>query len=414
MRPLVAWANAHLPRGVRAALLVAFASAGCSLLLAHDASQCSRDADCEALGLAQATCDVATKVCKLPSGGGGQGGDGAGSGGGAAGRSGGAGTAGSVGGTALAGGEAGMPDGGSAAHGGAIDVAGSGGSGGSMIIGGSGGKASGGSGSGGAAPVPNWTTLPKVDNAVRVRVRSFCSGPLWLHVANANTTLMPDDVQLTTGNEQSYSAPLDWAEARVAAFGTGPRLALLDKVDLSITGGTSYYSLQYLDGFGLPMQVGGFGGTCTAQQTKTCNARQKDVATCPENFLQDGARCVSASVYCQVPANQTSAYCHALDAAIAGCSGCPGGTTPEVYAGSGPYAAQARLGAALNRGMLSAPDSTDASKFFTQPPYNTYARWVHGLCPDIMSFPNDFYGASGVIYPNCSGTELRITFCPAR
>ena len=314
-----------------------------------------------------------------------------------------------------------MPDGG-AAQGGVIDAAGRGGSsgtgtGGSTNKGGSGGTggmAVGGSGNGGAAPVPDWSTLPAPGNGMRVRVRSFCEGSLWLHLANNASTLLPDDVQLANGREQAYIAPSDWPAARIAAFGTGPRKDLLDKIDLSIAAGSAYYSLQYLDGFGLPMQVGGVGGNCTALQTKTCNAHQSDVATCPEDFLKQGARCLSASVHCQVPANQVTPYCHAFDSAIAACSGCPGGSTPEVYAGSGPYSTQPKFGAALNRGMLAEPDSTDASKFYKQPPYNSYAKWLLTLCPDVLAFPNDSYGKSGVVYPNCSASELRITFCPAR
>ena len=95
-----------------------------------------------------------------------------------------------------------------------------------------------------------------------------------------------------------------------------------------------------------------------------------------------------------------------------GCASYAGATTPEVYACSGLFATEPRLCAALNRGMLDAPDNGDDELFYVNEPYNTYARWVHERCPGIYAFSYDDWLAQGG-FRSCEGTELRITFCPA-
>jgi len=67
---------------------------------------------------------------------------------------------------------------------------------------------------------------------------------------------------------------------------------------------------------------------------------------------------------------------------------------------------------ALNRGMTNNPDSDDASLFYQDPPYNTYAKWSHEVCPDIYAFSYDDWLAQGG-FRSCDGTELRISFCPS-
>jgi hypothetical protein len=68
--------------------------------------------------------------------------------------------------------------------------------------------------------------------------------------------------------------------------------------------------------------------------------------------------------------------------------------------------------AALNRGMTRDPDNANASLYYKNPPYNTYSKWVHDVCPDIYAFSYDDWQSHGG-FRACSGNELRITFCPS-
>jgi hypothetical protein len=65
--------------------------------------------------------------------------------------------------------------------------------------------------------------------------------------------------------------------------------------------------------------------------------------------------------------------------------------------------------------MLQAPDSTDATLYYQNAPFNPYAQWVHQTCPGIYAFPYDDYpstaGQSG--FRSCAADRLDITFCPA-
>ena len=410
MPAIASRARAKAPRATPVALLVGLLVAGCSALLADDATQCSQDRDCSSFG-PSSVCNLATKVCVTGGGGAGQ-----------------AGTAGSSAGS-TSGGDAGMPDAGSS-QGGSAEVAGASGSvgmagmgnvagtGNAAGTGGTGGTVSTGGtgGSGGEAPIPGWDVLAPLSSGVRLRVRSFCSKSLWLRVTNTSgvtLTPSPSGAELGTGMVKNYDAPGEWKEGRITAFGAGPQTGEVEKVDVSVTNGLTYYTVQYLDALGLPVEAVGFGGACAAQKVEGCKARQRDTATCPETFLSDGYRCLSARTYCLVPANQGNPYCHALDSAITSCAACPGGTTVDAYAGIGPYGGEARLAAALNRGMTADPDNKDASQFYKKTPHNTYARWARGLCPDTLAFPHDDYGAP-VPYKNCDAKELRVTFCPAR
>jgi len=392
---------------------------GCSVLLHDNAAQCFNDRDCERLGFQHWTCDPAGKVCisgagaaessdgsvtgrASDAGGGAMGGSTAGLPGGSAGStgnsSGGAGSAGSS-----SGGSAGSSSGGSAGSS-------SGGSAGSS----SGGSA--GSVDGGMMVIPDWPALAPVSSGVRVRIRSFCTQPLWVRATSQQSgTLMPDDSALKAGGIVSLSAPAEWLSGEILVYGSGPRAVLLHEMSVSVSRGITYFGLQYLNLFGLPVEVAAYGGSCSASaHTRSCSAHESDVATCPETFLKDGSRCLSPSSYCSIPANQPAAYCHALDTAIGSCRGCPAGSTLDVYAGTGAYGPEARLAAALNRGMTSQPDNSNAFLYYQQTPYNTYAKWVHGLCPAAIAFSHDDFGTTVPLYPSCDASELRITLCPAR
>ncbi len=67
--------------------------------------------------------------------------------------------------------------------------------------------------------------------------------------------------------------------------------------------------------------------------------------------------------------------------------------------------------AALNRGMTDDPDNDDMTLYYQNEPHNTYAKWVHEICPNIYAFSYDDWNAHGG-FRSCSGNELRITFCP--
>ena len=174
------------------------------------------------------------------------------------------------------------------------------------------------------------------------------------------------------------------------------------------------FNVTYVDWVGLPLEIKGIGGNCTAANATTgCYAQESRVTSgCPEGFLRDGKKCLSARTYCLNPVNQGSAYCHALDGAIRSCPNCFGGTTGDVYACAGPYAEQPRMCAALNRGMVTSPDNGNSSLYYQNGPYNTYSKWVHQVCPDIYAFSYDDWLSQGG-FRACSGDELRITFCPS-
>jgi hypothetical protein len=121
-------------------------------------------------------------------------------------------------------------------------------------------------------------------------------------------------------------------------------------------------------------------------------------------------------------ANQGKPYCHALDTAIAQCAnkpGCaPGGasTTDAYSCRSGTFfGTSPKWCAALNRGMLDDPDNANSTLYYQKAPYNSYAKWVHGICPGIYAFPYDDYGhANESGFHSCiGGRQLDITFCPS-
>ena len=274
------------------------------------------------------------------------------------------------------------------------------------------------------APEPDtWDSLDPLGDGVWVRVRNRCSFPLWIHAAGSTGTLAPDDRQLASGETYDYQAPRSWSAARVTAFAGGPRSGEIDKAEMTFAPSGALaslnYNITYVDWVGLPMRIAGAGGACDASHVVGCLVPHGQLtAGCPAH-LRDGDRCQSARSYCLDPNRQGESYCHALDGAIADCAanvpGCgayAAATTPEAYACSGLLSEEPRLCAALNRGMLSAPDSANASDYYVTPPYNTYAKWVHEVCPGIYAFSYDDWLAHGG-FRSCVGSELRITFCPA-
>lgn len=300
-------------------------------------------------------------------------------------------------------------DGGSFSTGGSAPSAG-GGSGGTTP------GAGGADGTGGlVVPVGGWPEAPSGGAAVWVRARNFCPFPLWVRAQDAQGTLSPADEKLDTDEIVDFAAPAEWTAARVTAFRDGPGQGEVEKAEMTIGNGVLNYNVTYVDWVGLPLEVVGVGSGCNDQAHVTgCYAKVGELTTgCPEEFLRDGDRCQSPRSYCLNSAHQGEAFCHALDSAISSCSACPKGSTPEVYACSGPYAEEPRLCAALNRGVTANPDHATPSDYYQVAPYNTYSKWVHEVCPDIYAFSYDDWQSQGG-FRACSGNELRITFCPNR
>ncbi len=283
-----------------------------------------------------------------------------------------------------------------------------------------------------------------------LNVINNCPFPLWIHAAaNAGTVLTPDDAEITPTGVKQYALPASWPAARVNAYWEDPTNPssdpnAFDKVELTFTGGVMNYDITYVDYLALPAQVEAVDPACpktgTFDPSVACTVPVGSVLdNCPAG-LADGKRCLSANLFCSQAANQGSAYCHALDSTLATCESqqpatCGiaqqlGNGTPDVYGCSGYFDSQPPTGcttpsttchidgnewcAALNRGMLANPTSTDVTAYYQTPPYNTYAKWVHDTCPGIYAFAYDDYpstaGQGG--FRSCTAARLDVTFCP--
>jgi hypothetical protein len=147
------------------------------------------------------------------------------------------------------------------------------------------------------------------------------------------------------------------------------------------------------------------------------------IAECPDGLLS-GKRCLAPGQYCKDAANAAKPLCHALDAPVAACAastpGCAdvaGASSADAYNCNRAFGDKPKLCAAINRGILATPDATTASDFYgSATPHNTYAAWLHAICPGFQAFPYDDYGATDSFH-TCidadGGTQLNITFCPA-
>jgi hypothetical protein len=264
---------------------------------------------------------------------------------------------------------------------------------------------------------PSWPDGPDAQG-VSLRVRNFCSFPLFIGGDGMEASLSPSRVRLGRGELHNYDVPKIWSAARVNAFGAEADSDPREKVELTLFhggDGTDHlsYNVTYVDWLGLPVEITSLGGACNADQHTTgCSVPEANVRDgCPQSFLKSAGRCLSPRSYCQ-GSRLGEDYCHRFDDAIASCDGCPAGTTAEVYSCSGAYGDSPRMCAALNRGMTGDPDNADASAYYQSSPYNDYSRWVHEVCPGIYAFPYDDWLSHGG-YRDCSGgNEIRITFCP--
>lgn len=325
------------------------------------------------------------------------------------------------------------------------------GSGGAAGASGSGGAAAT-SGSGGAAGTGGGDPVNACQDPPCLNVINQCPFPLWIRAESPDRSLTPKDAKLNpggqTGNVRQYDLPSKWRVARVNAFwvdpgGPSPDPSAHDKVEVSFEGGVMNYNITYVDYLALPSQMEAIGPACLKTPSfdprVACTAPVASVlGGCPEGLLA-GKRCLSANMVCTIADNQSSPFCHALDDAIRKCAEIArdtcgiaaqqGNTTPNVYSCSGYFDNQPpgcspasptchaegnKWCAALNRGMLEDAESADVSRYYRNPPYNTYAKWVHETCPAVYAFAYDDYpaGAGQAGTRSCKADRLDVTFCP--
>jgi hypothetical protein len=270
-------------------------------------------------------------------------------------------------------------------------------------------------------PGPPYVAPPHQGNLVHVK--NGCSFPLWIHGVGGGAVLAPDNLKLNAGEMHDYAVG-DWPFAWVTAYVDGPQQNMIERAELTMfPAGVVSYRLAYIDGIGLPMELQAIGSGSDCKRVGCYVPEAEVVAQCPDGLLS-GKRCRSAGVYCNDAANAMKPYCHALDAAIAkcaqnvpGCQGAAGATTPNAYACERSFGDVPNVCAALNRGMLDDPTSSSDASFYQTPPYNSYAAWLHALCPGLYAFAYDDVKTSADPFHTCqnntNSTQLNITFCPA-
>jgi hypothetical protein len=279
----------------------------------------------------------------------------------------------------------------------------------------------------GTRTAPPFGTPTVTTSGLLVRVMNNCPFALWIRGQggdgnNGTNTLSPDNLALVKGQEQDYDAKSTFGSARVTAYRDGNQQTISQFIELNYGGGQLGYNVSYVDFLGLPVEVAAACGTtaCYAPLATLLDG-------CPANLKQSD-RCVSAGAYCSNGANASSAYCTALDGTAQqalqlsqcktdltnwlnqGHTMSQVGSTPAVYACTNFWASSPFCCAVVNRGVVNG-DSGDNCSYYKNPPFNTYAQWVHQKCPLIYAFPyDDAAGQSG--YHQCAAKEIRITFCP--
>jgi hypothetical protein len=256
-----------------------------------------------------------------------------------------------------------------------------------------------------------------------IHIKNGCSFPLWLHGDGGGGVLMPDNQKVEAGATFDYMRG-DWPFAWIDAFLDGPQQNRIERAELTFFPGTYVsYKLGYIDGIGLPMQLEAVGPGADCKPVGCYATQAQIIAGCPDGLLV-GKRCLAAGEYCKDPANADEPYCHVLDAAIAqcvastpGCADAAGASTAHAYRCDKGFGDKPELCAAVNRGMLAAPSNADEAAFYVAAPHNSYAAWLHGICPGLMAFPYDDANLLEDSFHTCvdgdGGTQLNITFCPA-
>ncbi|WP_224245488.1 beta-1,3-glucanase family protein [Hyalangium gracile] len=297
------------------------------------------------------------------------------------------------------------------------------------------------------------TTNPPTNppGTVPVRVTNNCPFTLNVTLTGVGSVALERDGAgnpiyraLGAGQSYTYATPENYPSGRVSAYKVLPSPASpreLEKAEFTFekpNGGSQllHYNLTYVDHVGLPMRItgtGSGGGCVQVQCNKSASAMQAAIDTgCPDGLrysMGGGTICLAPRSFCldgeYASDSRRGTVCTRLDSEIARCASlypgqCNPGTakTPQVYACSPPFFDQsARWCAALNRGMVDAPDSTTVSQYYnTGRPYNPYARWVHQQCGAVYAFAYDDYpmAANQAGFYTCTGgQQLSVTFCPA-
>jgi len=270
-----------------------------------------------------------------------------------------------------------------------------------------------------AFPPPTVST-----SGLLVRVMNHCPFSLWV-VGQGNsggTTLQPNNAELKTDQTRDYDAGNDFESARLTVYRDNKIGNPAQFVELNYAGGQVGYNVSYVDFVGLPAEATASCGT-TACYSPVASL----LDGCPSN-LREPDRCDSARSWCSNPNNGGQAFCKALDTpaqaamSLSQCqsdlaayraakgAGAAIGTTPSVYSCSDFWSWSPFCCAIVNRGVPAASASNSCA-YYKNPPFNTYAKWVHDKCPMIYAFPyDDAEGQSG--YHQCAAKELRITWCP--
>lgn len=292
------------------------------------------------------------------------------------------------------------------------------------------------------------TTTPPPSGTVPVKVTNKCPFNLNVLLTGVNSVSLERDSSgnpiyrnLASGQTYTYNTPGNYPAGRVSAYKTLPSPTSpreLEKAEFTLENNGSqliHYNLTYVDHVGLPMAISTVGANnCVQVQcNKTASAMQSAIDTgCPDGLrysMGGGTICLAPRSFCldgeYASDSRRGTVCTRLDSEIARCASkypgqCNPGTakTPQVYACSPPFFDQsAKWCAALNRGMVDAPDSTTVSQYYnTGKPYNQYAKWVHQQCGAVYAFAYDDYpmAANQAGFFTCSGgTQLNVTFCPA-
>jgi hypothetical protein len=293
------------------------------------------------------------------------------------------------------------------------------------------------------------TTNPPPSGTVPVKVTNKCPFNLNVLLTGVNSVSLERDASgnpiyrnLANGQSYTYYAPGSYPAGRVSAYKTLPSPSSpreLEKAEFTLeNNGTQliHYNLTYVDHVGLPMAISTVGSSTSCvnvQCNKTQSAMQSAIDTgCPDGLrysMGGGTICLAPRSFCldgeYASDSRRPSVCTRLDSEIARCASlypgqCNPGTakTPQVYACSPPFFdTSAKWCAALNRGMVDAPDSTNVASYYnTGKPYNQYAKWVHQQCGAVYAFAYDDYpmAANQAGFFTCSGgTQLNVTFCPA-
>ncbi|WP_232293775.1 beta-1,3-glucanase family protein [Stigmatella aurantiaca] len=284
---------------------------------------------------------------------------------------------------------------------------------------------------------------------VPVKVTNKCPFPLHVALTGVGDAPLEKDAagnkifrNLGTGGTYTYYPPGNYPSGRVSAYKTLPSPSSpreLEKAEFTLgVSGTQniYYNLTYVDHVGLPMQIAATGSGAGCVDVR-CNKSYSTLTSAISNGCPDGLRySMGGNTVCLAPRSfcidgeyasdpRRGSICSRLDSEITRCAQkypgqCnPGGDkTPQVYACSGGFFSQsAKWCAAITRGMVDAPDSTNVAQYYnTGKPYNQYAKWVHDQCGAVYGFPYDDYpmAANQAGFYSCTnGTQLNVTFCPA-